>query len=97
MGYHERRKSDHAFFSHAAVGYGEKTVLRDVSFQVNKGEYVALIGSNGTGKSTLIKCVSGLLPLNSGEIEILLDIETKKTVRLKELVPNWRGYDRFRE
>lgn len=51
-------------FSHAAVGYGEKTVLRDVSFQVKKGEYVALIGSNGTGKSTLIKCVSGLLPLN---------------------------------
>ena len=30
-------------FSHAAVGYGEKTVLRDVSFQVKKGEYVALI------------------------------------------------------
>lgn len=37
------------------------------------------------------------LDKNSGEIEILLDIETKKTVRLKELVPNWWGYDRFRE
>ena len=57
-------------FSHAAVGYGEKVVLQDVSFQVKKGEYVALIGSNGTGKSTLIKCVSGLLPLTGGEIEI---------------------------
>ena len=34
-------------FSHAAVGYGEKVVLQDVSFQVKKGEYVALIGSNG--------------------------------------------------
>ena len=37
------------------------------------------------------------LDKNSGEIGILLDIETKKTVRLKELVPNWWGYDRFRE
>lgn len=37
------------------------------------------------------------LDKNSGEIEILLDIETKKTVRLKELVPDWWGYDGFRE
>ena len=34
---------------------------------------------------------------NSGEIEVLLDLETKKTVRLKELVPDWWGYDGFRE
>lgn len=33
---------------------------------------------------------------NSGEIEILLDLETKKTVRLKELVPDWWGHDIFR-
>ena len=91
MGYHERRKSDHAFFSHAAVGYGEKTVLRDVSFQVKKGEYVALIGSNGTGKSTLIKCVSGLLPLNSGEIEICgknsRKLKPKERARMVAVVP----------
>ena len=37
------------------------------------------------------------LDKNSGEIEILLDLETKKTVRLKELVPDWWGYDGFRE
>ena len=37
------------------------------------------------------------LDKNSGEIEILLDIETKKTVRLIELLPEWWGYDRFRE
>ena len=37
------------------------------------------------------------LDRNSGEIEILLDLETKKTVRLKELVPDWWGYDGFRE
>ena len=33
----------------------------------------------------------------SGEIEILLELETKKTVKLKELIPNWWGYDRFKK
>ena len=36
------------------------------------------------------------LDKNSGDIEILLDLETLKTVRLKELIPDWWGYDRFR-
>lgn len=35
------------------------------------------------------------LDCKSGEIEILLDLETKKTVKLKELIPHWWGYDRF--
>lgn len=37
------------------------------------------------------------LDKNSGDIEILLDLESKKVVTLKELVPNWWGYDRFKE
>lgn len=78
-------------FSHTAVGYGEKLVLKDVSFQVTKGEYVALIGSNGTGKSTLIKCVSGLLPLAGGEVEICgknsKKLKPKERARLVAVVP----------
>ena len=78
-------------FSHAAVGYGEKLVLKDVSFEVKKGEYVALIGSNGAGKSTLIKCVSGLLPLADGKIEIcgkdLRRIKAKERARMVAVVP----------
>jgi hypothetical protein len=35
------------------------------------------------------------LDKNSGDIEILLDLETLKTVRLQELIPDWWGYDRF--
>ena len=66
-------------------------VLQDVSFQVSKGEYVALIGSNGTGKSTLIKCVSGLLPLAGGEIEICgkdsRKLKAKERARLVAVVP----------
>ncbi len=49
-------------------GYGKKQVLYDFSFEVNKGEIVLLTGGNGTGKSTILKCIYGLLPLWNGEI-----------------------------
>ncbi len=47
-----------------------KPVLEDVSFKVEKGEYVALIGHNGSGKSTLSRLLNGLLTATSGEILI---------------------------
>ncbi|HSQ82172.1 MAG TPA: ABC transporter ATP-binding protein [Casimicrobiaceae bacterium] len=50
------------------VGYGSSAVVRGASFIVRPGEIVALIGANGAGKSTLLKAVSGLLPVQSGEI-----------------------------
>ncbi len=53
-----------------SVGYGEKTVLHDVSFQVRRGEIVALLGGSGCGKSTLLKAIIGLLPVKKGEIRI---------------------------
>jgi branched-chain amino acid transport system ATP-binding protein len=49
-------------------GYGKKQVLYDVSLQVKKGEVVLLTGGNGSGKSTILKCIYGLLPLWNGEI-----------------------------
>lgn len=45
------------------TGYGNKPVLYDVSFNINKGEIVLLAGSNGSGKSTLLKAIYGILPL----------------------------------
>lgn len=45
-------------------------VLNDVSFQINKGEYVAILGPNGCGKSTLLKLIAGLYPYKDGEIYI---------------------------
>ena len=53
-----------------SIGYGEKVVLRDVSFQVPHGARVAVVGPNGAGKSTLFKGLVGLLPLKSGRILI---------------------------
>ena len=43
------------------TGYGKKQVLTDVSFDVGKGEIILLTGGNGSGKSTVLKCIYGLL------------------------------------
>lgn len=50
------------------AGYGSVKVLTDVSLRINSGEIVALIGANGAGKTTILRCLSGLLPIGSGEI-----------------------------
>jgi manganese/iron transport system ATP-binding protein len=54
----------------ASIGYGQKIILRDISFQVPNGARVAVVGPNGAGKSTLFKALVGLLPLHSGRILI---------------------------
>jgi len=50
------------------VGYGARTVLKDISLSVAKGEVMALIGPNGSGKTTLIRAVSGVLDLHLGQV-----------------------------
>ncbi len=54
----------------AAVSYGGREVLHDVTLDVPQGAVVAVLGANGSGKSTLIRTVLGLVPLARGEIEL---------------------------
>jgi len=49
-------------------GYGEVTILWDVSIDVEKGSITAVLGSNGMGKSTLLKCIAGIQKVKSGKI-----------------------------
>jgi branched-chain amino acid transport system ATP-binding protein len=56
---------------HAA--YGSVRVIHDVSVRVNSGETVALLGTNGNGKSTLIKCIMGIVPPVEGRIVAEID------------------------
>lgn len=49
---------------------GEQNILNDISFSINQGEYVALLGPNGGGKSTLVKLILGIYKKNKGEIEL---------------------------
>lgn len=51
------------------IGYPEKTMVKDISFQVNKGDRVAIIGPNGIGKSTLLKTIMKQLKPKAGHIK----------------------------
>lgn len=50
--------------------FGDKQVLDDISLHVEKGEILAVMGSSGGGKTTLLKCISGLLKATAGEIVV---------------------------
>lgn len=50
------------------AGYGKTDILHGVSFEVKAGQCVTLIGANGAGKSTTLRCITGLLPLRSGKV-----------------------------
>lgn len=50
--------------------FGQKKILDEVSFCIESGDRVALIGDNGAGKSTLLQLIVGLIPLQSGEITV---------------------------
>ena len=51
--------------------YGEKIVLQNVNFQIPRGETVAVVGPNGTGKTTLLEILMTLRKCDSGTVEIL--------------------------
>jgi branched-chain amino acid transport system ATP-binding protein len=55
-------------FHELRTGYGATPILQGVEFSVAKGEIVAIIGRNGVGKTTLMKCLIGLLPATAGTI-----------------------------
>ena len=48
--------------------YGGSHILRDVGFELHQGKVTTLLGRNGVGKTTLLKCLVGLLPIRSGSI-----------------------------
>ena len=64
------------------VDYGHISALRDISFYVNTGEVVAVIGSNGAGKSTTLMSISGLVKKKAGRV-LFLDEDITDTLPSK--------------
>jgi phospholipid/cholesterol/gamma-HCH transport system ATP-binding protein len=68
-------------------GYGEKVILRDVSFSVREGEVLFVVGGSGCGKSTLLRCLIGLLKPSHGEVSYFgSSFTTADTMRRREVL-----------
>ena len=55
-------------FSHVTKYYDGKNIFSDLSFEVHKGDRIAILGDNGSGKTTILKCINGLTDFENGEI-----------------------------
>lgn len=78
-----------------SAAYGPTPVLRDISLAVQPGTILALIGPNGAGKSSLIRAISGVLPLQSGAVRVdgrdLATLSTPERARRLAVVPQARS------
>jgi len=59
-------------FQDASIGYGSRTVLRNISLTVSPGEVMAVVGPNGVGKSTLVRAACGVVSLQEGQVVVLM-------------------------
>ncbi|MFW5441485.1 ABC transporter ATP-binding protein [Aerococcus urinaeequi] len=73
---------------HVKKRYGRKEVLKDVSFNVNKGEITCLIGINGVGKTTILNAIANVTPINKGTILIDGEKLSKETYNKLSFIPD---------
>jgi iron complex transport system ATP-binding protein len=74
-----------------SLHYGTRPVVKNVSVGIEQGAFFVIIGPNGAGKTSLLKALSGLHPLSSGDIEVrqspIMDYSRKELARTLALVP----------
>lgn len=75
---------------HLKKSFGNKTVLKDISIKIEKGENLVVLGKSGSGKSVLIKCLVGLIEPDEGKIvlfnEMICDLETEKLNSIRKKI-----------
>jgi len=78
-----------------SLAIGNKTLIENISFTVNKGDYLCILGPNGAGKSSLLKSLMGILPVSQGELVInnksISDYSQKQLSQLISYVPQASG------
>ena len=76
--------SDNLFdVKNISFSYDDEDIFSDISFSIKKGDVLCILGPNGTGKTTLIKCLNGLNNIDSGEI--LLNGKNIKSLSFSEI------------
>ena len=65
--------------------YGEKRLFTDVNLAVSEGDKIGIVGVNGTGKSTFLKTIAGVLPADEGTIHRMRGLEVEYLEQEKEL------------
>ena len=74
-----------------SYSYGKKIIIEDMSFDIAQGDFCAIMGPNGCGKTTLLKCIANILPIKSNSIFIngkdATDYSVKKLAQQIALVP----------
>lgn len=87
------------FVEHLLKQYGEKVILRDISLTVNKGEVVVIVGSSGCGKSTFLRCLNALEPIQGGVVRLGDESITHDSKNLTEIRQKigmvFQSYDLF--
>jgi zinc/manganese transport system ATP-binding protein len=78
--------------SHATANRGGRVVWSDVTVEIAGGEFVAVLGPNGVGKSTLLQVVLGLLPVTAGQVDVLGQPAGRANARIGYL-PQRRAFD----
>ena len=73
---------------HMSIGYGDRILAKDISFELAKGECVLLAGPNGTGKTTLLKRLAKMASKIPSSVSDLLGM-TKKTRNDRSVIPSF--------
>ena len=70
-------------FENVSLSYGNRLILDNINFKVNKNEILGLLGANGAGKSTIFNLITGLIKPKSGKIKILGEDATQYPVYIR--------------
>lgn len=74
-------------FDHVNKKYGKQDIIKDLSFSINQGEFITILGASGSGKTTTLKMINGLEKPNGGQISVLgQDLSQSNLVNLRRQI-----------